>query len=102
MKPPGQFWLCFSEHFHSQTKGTHTTKIGATILRFFRGGTVQAKAVDSAMIEKMQFWAAMGHQCAPDFIADKFLNEDAEDRWMRGLLRDTKTQPWAMFTDGGK
>jgi len=70
--------------------------------RFFPGGTVQAKAVDSAMIEKMQFWAAMGHQCAPDFIADKFLNEHAEYRWMRGLLRDMKTQPWAVFTAGGK
>jgi len=44
----------------------------------------------------------MGHQCAPDFIADKFLNDHAEYRWMRGLLRDMKTQPWAMFTAGGK
>src|SRR5689334_11198316 len=69
---------------------------------FFPGGTVQAKAVDSSMTEKMQFWAAMGHQCAPDFIADKFLNDHAEYRWMRGLLRDMKTEPWAMFTAGGK
>jgi len=70
--------------------------------KFFPGGTVQAKGVDGAMTEKMQFWAAMGHQCAPDFIADKFLNEHAEYRWMRGMLRDMKTQPWAMFTAGGK
>jgi hypothetical protein len=58
--------------------------------KFFPGGTVQAKAVDGAMTEKMQFWAAMGHPCAPDFVADKFLNEHAEYRWMRGLLRDMK------------
>jgi len=70
--------------------------------KFFPGGTVQAKAVDGTMTEKMQFWAAMGHPCAPDFVADKFLNEHAEYRWMRGLLRDMKTQPWAMFAAGGK
>ena len=70
--------------------------------KFFPGGTVQAKAVDGGMTEKMQFWAAMGHPCAPDFIADKFLSEHAEYRWMRGLLRDMKTHPWAMFAAGGK
>jgi len=70
--------------------------------KFFPGGTVQAKAVDGTMTEKMQFWAAMGHPCQGDFVADKFLNEHAEYRWMRGLLRDMKTQPWAMFAAGGK
>jgi len=70
--------------------------------KFFPGGTVQAKAVDGTMTEKMQFWAAMGHPCQGDFVADKFLNEHAEYSWMRGLLRDMKTQPWATFTAGGK
>ncbi|HEV8186833.1 MAG TPA: C45 family peptidase [Pyrinomonadaceae bacterium] len=70
--------------------------------KFFPGGTVQAKAVDGTMTKKMQFWAAMGHPCAPDFVADNFLNEHAEYRWMRGLLRDMKTQPWATFAAGGK
>ena len=70
--------------------------------KFFPGGTVQSKAVDGVMTEKMQFWAAMGHQCGQDFIADKFLDEHAEYRWLRGLLRDMKRQPWAIFTAGGK
>lgn len=70
--------------------------------KFFPGGTVQAKAVDGRAAEKMQFWAAMGHPCAPDFIAAKFLSEHAEYRWMRGLLRDMKTHRWAMFTAGSR
>jgi len=70
--------------------------------KFYPGGTVQAKAVDASAAEKMQFWAAMGHPCASDFIAEKFLNEHAEYGWMRGLLRDMKTEPWTMFASGGK
>ena len=70
--------------------------------KFYPGGTVQAKVVDAASTEKMQFWAAMGHPCANDFIAEKFLNEHAEYQWMRGLLRDMKTQPWTMFIADGK
>ena len=70
--------------------------------KFYPGGTVQSKAVDAASAEKMQFWAAMGHQCAPDFTAEKFLNEHDEYGWMRGLLRDMKTEPWTMFISGGK
>jgi len=37
--------------------------------KFYPGGTVQAKAVDSHMAETMQLWAAMGHPCGYDFIA---------------------------------
>lgn len=70
--------------------------------KFYPGGTVQAKVVDASSTEKMQFWAAMGHPCANDFIAEKFLNEHSEYQWMRGLLRDMKTQPWTMFIAGGK
>src|SRR5437660_5175754 len=62
--------------------------------KFFPGGTVQAKAVDGRMADKMQFWAAMGHPCAEDFEADKFLKEHPEYEWTRGFLRDMKTYPW--------
>jgi Phospholipase B len=65
---------------------------------FFPGGTVQAKAVDAAMAEQLQLWAAMGHPCAPDFVADMFLAKHSEYEWMRGLLRDMKTQPWEKFS----
>jgi hypothetical protein len=70
--------------------------------KYYPGGTVQAKAMDSSMIAKMQLWAAMGHPCAPDFIAADFLKQHPEYDWMRGLLRDMKTQPWTLFTSGMK
>jgi hypothetical protein len=67
---------------------------------YYPGGTAQAKVIDSAMADSMQFWAAMGHPCAPDFIADDFLRKHPEYDWTRGLLRDMKTQPWTMFASG--
>ncbi len=66
--------------------------------KHFPGGTVQAKATDSAMAAKMEFWAAMGHPCAPDFIAADFLEKHPEYDWMRGLLRNMKTEPWTLFS----
>ena len=66
--------------------------------KFYPGGTVQAKAVDGRMAEKMQFWAAMGHPCGNDFIAEAFVKAHSEYSWMNGLLRDLKSQPWTIFT----
>jgi hypothetical protein len=63
----------------------------------FPAGTVQSKVIDSALARQMSFWGAIGRQCAGDFIADKFLADHPEYEWMRGLLRDMKTQPWARF-----
>ena len=68
--------------------------------KYFPGGTAQAKAIDGRMAEKMQFWAAMGHPCGKDFMADKFLAAHPEYEWMRGLLRDMKTEPWTQFATG--
>jgi hypothetical protein len=68
--------------------------------RFFPGGTVQAKVIDGSMAEKMEFWAAIGHPCGPDFVAERFLAEHKEYEWARGLLRDMKTQPWTYFRIG--
>jgi len=69
---------------------------------YYPGGTVQAKTIDASMAEKMQLWAAMGHPCAPDFVAAEFLKQHPEYSWMRGLLRDLKTQPWTQFAAGMK
>ncbi len=69
---------------------------------YFPGGTVQAKAMDSTLAAKMQMWAAMGHPCAPDFIAADYLKQHPEYDWMRGLLRDMKTEPWTLFASGMK
>ena len=67
---------------------------------FYPGGTVQAKVTDSKTAEAMQMWAAMGHPCAPDFVAEDYLKQRPEWAWTRGLLTDMKTQPWASFTAG--
>jgi len=69
---------------------------------YYPGGTVQAKVTTGAMAEKMQMWAAMGHPCAPDFVANDFLTRQPQFGWARGLLRDMKTQPWTEFTSGMK
>jgi hypothetical protein len=66
--------------------------------KFFPGGTVQAKVMDATMAGKIELLAALGHPCAPDFVAADFLNKHTEYGWMRGLLRDMKTRPWTRFT----
>jgi hypothetical protein len=68
--------------------------------KFYPGGTVQAKVMDSRLADKMQFWVAIGHPSGPDFIADDYLKAHPENAWMRGLLRDLKSQPWTLFTIG--
>jgi hypothetical protein len=70
--------------------------------KYYPGGTVQAKAMDSPMIGRMRLWAAMGHPCAPDFVAADFLRRHPEYDWMRVLLRDMKTQSWTLFSSGMK
>ncbi len=68
--------------------------------KFYPGGTVQAKAIDSHMAGTMQFWAALGHPCGYDFSAATFLREHPEYGWMKGLLNDMKSHPWSVFTSG--
>src|SRR5205807_8073899 len=68
--------------------------------KFYPGGTVQAKAVDSQMASTMQFWAAMGHPCGFDFVAATFLKDHPEYGWMNGILQDMPSRPWTTFTSG--
>jgi len=70
--------------------------------KYFPAGTVQSKVIDSRMAGRMEFWAAGGHQCAADFVADQFLAAHPEYSWMKGLLRDMKTGPWTVFATGMK
>jgi hypothetical protein len=65
--------------------------------KFYPGGTVQAKVMDGALAEKMQFYAAIGHPSGPDFIAGDYLKAHPENEWMRGLIHDMKAQPWTLF-----
>ncbi len=66
--------------------------------KFYPGGTVQAKTMDSRQAKKMEFWAAMGHPGGPDFFVADHLKSHPDQEWMRGLLRDLKAQPWTLFT----
>jgi len=66
---------------------------------FYPGGTVQAKVIDGALADKMAFWGQVGHH-GSDFIAADFLKEHKEYDWMRGLLKDMKSQPWCRFEAG--
>ncbi len=66
------------------------------------GGTVQAKAADAAMAEKMAFTARVGHACGEDFKADPFLKQHANFEWLRPVLHDMDSAPWATFTAGDK
>src|ERR1043166_8681532 len=70
--------------------------------KFFPGGTVQAKAVDAAMADRMEFWAAMGHPCGANFVAADFLKQHPEYEWMRGILQDMPSRPWTKFASGMK
>ena len=65
--------------------------------KFYPGGTVQAKAVDTRMASTMQLWAAKGHPCGYDFIAAAFLRDHPEYNWMKDILRDMPSQPWTAF-----
>ncbi|MEI6668718.1 MAG: C45 family peptidase [Acidobacteriota bacterium] len=67
---------------------------------YFPGGTVQAKAMDGAMIAGLEMWAAMGRPCTGDFKAEPFLAAHPQYAWMKGLLRDMKSEPWTRFAAG--
>ena len=69
---------------------------------FYPGGTVQAKAIDAAMADRLEFWGAIGHHGSPDFVAEDFLKARPEHAWMGGLLRDLPSRPWAKFAAGMK
>ena len=65
--------------------------------KFYPGGTVQAKVMDSTLASKMSFWAAMGHPCGLNFIAKDFLKAHPEFAWQAPYLRDMPGQPWTLF-----
>jgi len=67
---------------------------------YYPGGTVQAKAMDATMAGALEMWAAMGRPCAADFGAEAFLAKQPQFAWMRGLMRDMKSEPWTRFAAG--
>jgi hypothetical protein len=66
------------------------------------GGSVQGKATDSDMAERMTFIARAGHPCGEDFLAYEFLEQHPEFAWQKPLLRDMRSGPWTIFKSGQK
>ncbi len=60
-------------------------------------GTVQNKAADAAMAEKMELVAAMGHACGLNFKAADHLKKHPEFAWQKDILRDLDSYPWTKF-----
>jgi Phospholipase B len=68
---------------------------------YYPGGTVQAKVIDATLAGQMAFWAQVGH-AGSDFLVEPYLKEHKEYEWMRGMLKDMKSQPWCRFEAGMK
>lgn len=63
---------------------------------FFHAGAVQAKATDSELAAKMQFWAIMGHPCGQPFNAEAFMTAHPEYAFQRAYLKDMPQQEWML------
>ena len=64
---------------------------------FGPAGTVQNKAADAAMAERMAMTVAAGHSCGLDFDAAAHLAAHPEFAWQKGFLRDLKAGVWTRF-----
>lgn len=88
----GRFTLC--GHLDEDEAGTTGMTWDAA---HYLAGAVQAKATDSNLTSKMQFWAIMGHPCGQPFIAADFLALHPEYNYQKELLRDMPGQVWTLF-----
>ncbi len=60
-------------------------------------GTVQNKATDAAMAERMSLAVAAGHSCGIDFKAADHLKAHPEFAWQKPYLKDMPSRPWTVF-----
>ncbi len=60
-------------------------------------GAVQAKITDATLARQMTMEAAMGHPCGVGFKAAEHLKKNPEFAWMKPLLKDLPSHPWARF-----
>ncbi|MBI1841585.1 MAG: hypothetical protein HYR88_12130 [Verrucomicrobia bacterium] len=63
-------------------------------------GTLDAKVVDARMASNMSFAARWGSACGRAFNADRFLRAHPQFDWMKGVLSDRPSEPWADFQSG--
>jgi hypothetical protein len=60
-------------------------------------GTVQNKATDSTMAQRMSFVGHIGHACGLNFHASEHLARHPEFNWQKDLLRDLNARDWTGF-----
>jgi hypothetical protein len=73
---------------------------GSTSPPFDPHGAVSGKVVDSQLAQRMSFIARIGHPCATNFDAAKFLADHPEFSWESPVLRDMIAGPWTDFRVG--
>lgn len=71
--------------------------MGNWFAAFGPAGTVQAKAADAAMVERMALEAAMGHPCGRTWQAAPHLEQHGDYAWTKPLMRDLVAGPWTVF-----
>ena len=65
---------------------------------FYPMGAVQGKVTSTALANKMEMWAHMGHPGGADFLAAPFFKKHPEYFKTQGkYLRDMKAYPWTLF-----
>jgi hypothetical protein len=72
--------------------------MGDWFAAFGPAGTVQSKAADAAMVERMSLEAAMGHPCGQTWRAAPHLEKHGGYAWTKPLMRDLVAGPWTLFT----
>jgi hypothetical protein len=88
----GRFSLC--GHLDEDEEGTAGVTWGSA---FFAAGAVQAKATDSNLASKMQFWAIMGHPCGEQFNAKSFVDAHPDYNVQKDFLHDMAGHKWTLF-----
>jgi hypothetical protein len=89
----GRFSLC--GHLDEDDAGVAGVSWGSA---YFAAGAVQAKATNSDLASKMQFWAIMGHPCGEPFIAKKFMDAHPDFQVQKDFLRDMPGNSWGLFS----
>ncbi len=64
---------------------------------FNPAGAVQGKVTTTALANKMEFWARMGHPCGENFIASSFFRKHPGYKWEGRFLHDMIAYPWTLF-----
>ncbi len=65
---------------------------------FNPAGAVQGKVTTTALANRMEFWAHMGHPDGTNFIASEFFRKHPGYRWEGKFLHNMMSYPWTLFS----